>query len=315
VDHLRVRFGVEPVCREIGVPTSTYYHRKLRQREPSARARQDVILTAQIITARTGHRRAYGQKRTWCELTDRGIDVGRDRVGRLMRAQGMTGVIRGRRHITTIPGEAGSQRARDLVNRNFCADGPNRLWVADFTYLRRTAGFVYLAFILDAYSRMVVGWQLAAHRRTELVTDALEMAIALRDPQPGLISHTDAGSQYTSFAYTERVLEARMQPSIGTVGDALDNAMAESWVATIKAELVQRRIYPGLEVAEHEIASWIGFYNHERLHEALGYVSPTNFEHPDHRPRSRRAFNERRAVQPAFLVSAGRPGADRVETT
>ncbi len=236
-----------------------------------------------------------------------GVDVGRDRVGRLMRAAGMSGVIRGRRHVTTVRDEA-AERAADLVNRVFGASEPNRLWVADFTYVRIVSGFVYLAFVLDAYSRMIVGWQLASHRRTSLVTDALEMAIALRTPKPGLVAHTDAGSQYTSIAYTERVAEAGMRPSVGSVGDALDNAMAESWVATIKSELIQGRIYPGLADAEHQILEWIGFYNHDRLHEALGYISPANYENPDHPARARRVFNNRRAVQPAVSGSAGRPG-------
>ena len=246
---MSVKYGVEPVCREIGVPVSTYYHRKLRQREPSTRAREDVVLTAQIITARTGYRRSYGQKRTWCELTDRGIEVGRDRVARLMRANGLTGVIRGRRHVTTSRDDS-HERAPDLVGRDFRAQAPNRLWVADFTYLRTTGGFIYLAFVLDAYSRLIVGWQLASHRRTDLVMDALEMAIALRRPSPGRVAHTDAGSQYTSCSYTERVVEAGMAPSVGSVGDALDNAMAESFVATIKAELIQGRTLAGIQAAE-----------------------------------------------------------------
>jgi transposase InsO family protein len=147
-------------------------------------------LTAQIITARTGHRRAYRQRRTWYELTDLGVDVGRDRVGRLMRATGMSGVIRGRRHVTTVRDEA-AERAADLVNRVFGASAPNRLWVADFTYVRIVSGFAYPAFVFDAYSRMIVGGQLASRRRTSLVTDALEMAIALRTPEAGLVAHTD----------------------------------------------------------------------------------------------------------------------------
>ena len=308
VDTLRPRFGVGPVCREIGVATSSYYRRKVRERDPSARAREDVVLTAQIITARTGRRAGYGQKRTWLELADRGIDVGRDRVARLMRANGLAGVRRGRRHVTTIPDGSVSERPADLVERDFTATGPNRLWVADFTYLRTTGGFVYLAFILDAYSRMIVGWQLASHRRATLVTDALEMGICLRDPEPGLVAHTDAGSQYTSIAYTDRVADAGMLPSIGTVGDALDNALAESWVATIKAELVQGRIFASVEQAEHEVLAWISFYNHQRLHASLGYLSPTRWEAGER--RTRRPFGPRRAVPPALLGSAGRPGGN-----
>ncbi len=241
------------------------------------------------------------------ELGDRGIDVGRDRVARLMRANGLVGVRRGRRHVTTIPDGSVTARPADLVDRDFTATGPDRLWVADFTYLRVVVGFIYLAFILDAYSRMIVGWQLASHRRATLVTDALEMAICLRDPQPGLVAHTDAGSQYTSISYTDRVAEAGMVPSIGSVGDALDNAMAESWVATIKAELIQGRIFASFEQAEHEVLEWISFYNHERLHESLGYLSPARWETGERRT-TRRPFGPRRAAPPALLVSAGRPG-------
>lgn len=306
VDALRARFGVGPVCREIQFAQSTYWHRKLREREPSLRARRDVVLSAQIITARAGHRAAYGQRRTWRELTDRGVDVGRDRVARLMRNNGLCGVIRGR-HRTTIPDRTAS-RAGDLVDRCFTAPGPNRLWVADFTYLRTTAGFVYLAFILDVYSRMVVGWQIAAHRRASLVTDALEMAIGLRDPEPGLVAHTDAGSQYTSVAYTDRVAQAGMRPSIGTVGDAYDNAMAEAWVATIKSELIQGRIYPSTQAAEHAVLDWIGFYNQHRLHGELDDIPPAAYEDGQRRAHRRPFGPPGRTNQPALAGSAGRPG-------
>lgn len=306
MDTLRSRFGVEPVCREIGVAPSSYYRRKWREREPSDRARQDVVLTAQIITARTGRKRNYGQKRTWLALVDNGVDVGRDRVGRLMRSNGLVGVRRGRRHVTTTADQSVELRPADLVERNFAADAPNRLWVADFTYLRTVSGFVYLAFILDVYSRMIVGWQLASHMRADLVCDALDMAVGLRDPKPGLVAHTDAGSQYGAVAYTDRVADAGMLPSVGSVGDALDNAMAESWVATFKAEAIQGRILAGLADAEHEALGFIGFYNHERLHEALGYLSPARYEAGER--RQRRPFGPRRPVQPALLGSAGRPG-------
>lgn len=308
MDALRARFGVGPVCREIAFPQSTYWHRKLREREPSTRVREDVVITAQISLVRTGRRWCYGQKRTWCELLDAGVDVGRDRVARLMRAGGLVGVHRGRRHITTTPDHS-ADRPVDLVDRDFTAAAPNHLWVADFTYLRTTGGFIYLAFVLDVYSRMIVGWQIASHRRASLVTDALEMAVALRQPPPGLVAHTDAGSQYLSVAYTDKVAEHGMQPSVGTVGDALDNAMAESWVATFKTECIQGRILPGFEHAEHETLEWIGFYNTTRLHQALGYRSPVAYEQGLTRPARRRPFGPPgRAVQPALSGSAGRPG-------
>lgn len=223
-----------------------------------------------------------------------------------MRTNQMCGVLRGR-HRTTVRDESAAERAEDLVDRDFTATGPDRLWVADFTYLRTTGGFAYLAFILDVYSRMIVGWQIASHRRASLVTDALDMAVALRRPEPGLVAHTDAGSQYTSVTYTDKVAEAGMRPSIGTVGDALDNAMAEAWVATIKSELVQGRIYPSLEVLEHAVMDWIGFYNRDRLHTEIGDLSPVAYE-AGIRRGPRRPFGARRAVQPALPVGAGRPG-------
>jgi transposase InsO family protein len=299
IDTLSVTFGVEPVCTELSVPVSTYYARKRREREPSARQTEDERLVGEIHRAREGYRAVYGVERTWHELRRSGIGVGRDRVGRLMRAEGMAGVVRGRSHTTTIRDESASARAADLVDRNFTATGPNQLWVADFTYLRSRGGFLYLAFILDVFSRMIVGWQLAWHMRASLVVDALEMAAGLRQPPGGLVAHTDAGSQYTSVAYTERIRDLGMEPSIGSVGDALDNAMAESWVGTIKAELIQGRIMPSFEAAEHEILGWISWYNRERLPEELGHRPPAEFE-AIHRDEGPRPCGPPSTVQPAL---------------
>lgn len=298
VDTLAATFGVEPVCAELAVPVSTYYERKRREREPSARQVEDARLVGEVRRARGGYRAVYGAERTWHELRRRGVVVGRDRVARLMRQQGMRGVLRGRRHTTTIRDESAGERAGDLVDRNFSATGPNQLWVCDFTYIRTRAGFVYLAFILDVFSRRIVGWQLASHMRAELVLDALEMAVALRDLDGRLVAHTDAGSQYTSIAYTERIEALGITPSVGTVGDALDNAMAEAFVATIKSELIQGRILAGVEAAEQEVLAWISFYNRERLHEELGYRPPVEFEalHHDEHPRP---CGPPSAVQPA----------------
>src|SRR5919109_3812450 len=179
---------------------------------------------------------------------------------------------------TTIPDESVSELARDLLQRDFAATRPNEKWVCDLTYLRTWNGFLYLAFVLDCYSRMIVGWQLATHMRTELVLDALEMANGLRRPGAGLIAHSDRGSQYTSFTYTDRLDELTIDPSVGSKGDAYDNAMAEAWVATFKSELVDGRRFSSFEYAEHEVLDWIGFYNDERLHEALGEVPPSEYE-------------------------------------
>ncbi len=276
VEERRDAFGVEPICRAIGVPPSTHYAR--RSRKPSRRALEDRGLVAEIYAAREGYRRVYGVRKTWKELERRGVEVGRDRVARLMHAEGLEGVRRGKKKRTTIPDEAVLERARDLLQRDFTATRPNEKWVADITYVRTWDGFIYLAFILDCYSRMIVGWQLAAHLRTELVMDALEMAIGLRQPEGGLIAHTDRGSQYTSLAYTDRLDELGAAPSVGSRGDAYDNAMAEAWVATFKTELVDGRRFPSYEHAEHETLHWIGFYNDERLHEELGDLPPVEYE-------------------------------------
>jgi putative transposase len=276
VEEHRDRFGVEPVCRVLEVPVSTYYAR--RSRPPSARELSDCALLVEIEVARSGYRRVYGARKTWKQLRRRGVEAGRDQVARVMRQHGLEGKRRGGRKRTTIPGEAAIERACDLLQRDFTATRPNEKWVADVTYLRTWNGFVYLAFILDCFSRMIVGWQIATHMRTELVLDALEMANGLRQPERGLIAHADHGAQYTSIRYSERLDELGLRPSTGTVGDALDNAMAEAWVASFKSELVDGRTFPSFEHAEHETLSWIGFYNEERLHEALDDLPPVEFE-------------------------------------
>jgi putative transposase len=276
VEARREVFGVEPICRALGVPVSTYYAR--RSRKPSQRAVEDEKLVEQIYAAREGYRSVYGVRKTWKELRRRDVEVGRDHVARLMRQEGLEGVRRGKKKRTTTVDEAALERARDLLQRDFVASRPNEKWVADITYLRTWNGFVYLAFVLDCYSRMVVGWQLATHLRTDLVLDALEMANGLRRPAPGLIAHTDRGSQYTSIRYTDRLDEIGAAPSVGSRGDAYDNAMAEAWVATYKSELVDGRRFPSFEHIEHETLHWIGFYNDERLHEELGDLPPAEYE-------------------------------------
>jgi transposase InsO family protein len=285
IDTMRPTFGVEPVCRVLGVPVSTYYARTTRK--PSRRALEDEALIEKIHAAREGYRAVYGVRKTWRELARRGTCVGRDRVARLMRTEGLRGVRRGQAPRTTAPGESAAERARDLVKRNFTATHPNELWVADLTYIRTWQGFSYLAFILDVYARMLVGWQIASHMRSDLVVDALEMAVGLRRPGAGLIAHTDRGSQYTSVHYTARLDELGIAPSVGSKGDAYDNAMAEAWVGTFKAELVAGRVFRSLEHAEHEVLPWISFYNQERLHEELGDVPPAEFERSFHLARAR----------------------------
>jgi transposase InsO family protein len=276
VEERRGSFGVEPICAALGVAVSTHYAR--RSRKPSARELADRELLVEIEAARSGRRKVYGARKTWKELKRRDVEVGRDQVARVMRQNGLVGKLRGSKKRTTIPDEAAAERARDLLQRDFTATRPNEKWVADITYVRTWQGFVYVAFILDCYSRMIVGWQLQTHMRAELVLDALEMANGLRRPGAGLIAHSDRGSQYTSLTYTDRLDELNIDPSVGSKGDAYDNAMAEAWVATFKAELVDGRRFSSFEYAEHEVLDWIGFYNDERLHEALGDIPPSECE-------------------------------------
>ena len=285
VQGRRARFGVEPICRVLEVPVSTYYAR--RSRVASRRELADRELLIEIEAARSGYRRAYGARKTWKELRRRGVEAGRDQVARVMRQHGIEGKPRGRKHRTTIPDEAAVERARDLLQRDFTATGPNEKWVCDITYLRTWNGFLYLAFVLDCYSRMIVGWQLATHMRTDLVLDALEMANGLRRPDEGLIAHSDRGSQYTSIRYTDRLDEIGAAPSVGSKSDAYDNAMAEAWVATFKSELVDGRRFPSFEHAEHEVLHWIGFYNRERLHEALDDLPPSEYEELNYKTDNR----------------------------
>ena len=302
IESRRVVFGVEPVCRALGVATSTHYARL--SRPPSRRAIRDAELVTKIHAAREGYRGVYGVRKTWKELRRRSVtDAGRERVARLMRAEGLYGVVRGRKRRTTTPDESARDRARDLVNRDFTASHPDQLWVADLTYVRTWQGFAYLAFILDVYARMLVGWQLATHMRSGLVVDALEMAVGLRQPaQGGLVAHTDRGSQYTSLHYTDRLDEHGIAPSVGSRGDAYDNAMAEAWVATYKTELVQGRLL-SFEHLEHETLRWISFYNHDRLHEELGDLPPSEYEQLM-RPSPQRPCGPPEASRPALHEGA-----------
>lgn len=274
----RRHLGIELVRDTLGVPKST--HNDRLKREPSQRALRDAELVREIEAARSGFRRVYGVVKTWKQLQRMGVDdVGRDRVGRVMKAQGWQGVTRGKNPRTTIQSNEHADLApRDLMERDFTADAPNRKWVADFTYVRCWNGWAYLAFVKDVYSRYIVGWQLARHMRAELVTDALDMAYGLRRPDPDLIAHSDRGSQYTSVAYTDKLIDYEMLMSVGSRGDAYDNAMAETWVGLYKTELVAGRTFPSYEQLEHETAQWIYFFNHDRLHEELGYLPPAEFE-------------------------------------
>jgi putative transposase len=278
IDEHRGRFGVEPICRVLGVSASAYYLRRSGRR--SRRAIEDEWLLEQIERVHDDNYSAYGYRRTWKALGRKGVRVGRDRVKRLMRAHRIQGAKRrGKPWRTTRPNPA-HDRAPDLVNRDFTADGPDRLWVADFTYVRCWEGMVYFSFVIDVFSRRIVGWQLANHMRTDLVLDALRMALSRRrrGADVELVHHSDAGSQYTSIDFTQTLDDNDVLGSIGSVGDAYDNAMAESFVDSFKTELIADRVWPSRSQLELAIVEWVGWFNHVRLHESLGDIPPAEFE-------------------------------------
>lgn len=267
IDLNRARLGVEPICREIEVSCSAY--RARRRRPPSARTLRDARLTEHIQRVHAESNGVYGQFKIWDELNDTGISVARCTVERLMGACGIVGVGPAKTKRTTLAG-ARPVPAADLVRRDFTASRPDELWLADFTYLRTWQGWSYLAVVLDVHTRRIVGWQLAAHMRQSLVSDAFEMALAARQEHTdGLVAHSDNGAQYTSYEYTERLKRAGIAPSRGRTGTALDNAMAESVIATIKRELVSRYRWPTRLDLELALVSYIGWYNARRRHRSL----------------------------------------------
>lgn len=266
---------VAAMTRVLGVSPSGYYG--WRKRPLSARARTDVELTAEIHAAHRESRGTYGAPRIHAELAAQGIRIGRKRVARLMRAAGLHGVSRRRQFRTTVR-DATARPAPDLVERQFAAAGPDRLWVADITYVPTWAGFLYLAVVLDAWSRRVIGWAMESHLRTELVLAALDMAVAQRRPTD-VIHHSDHGCQYTSLAFGRRCREAGVRPSLGSVGDAYDNALCESFFATLECELLDRQRFRTPLDARLAIFDFIeGWYNPRRRHSALEYLSPLAYE-------------------------------------
>jgi putative transposase len=276
IEAEKASHSVPRLCRMLGVSRSGYY--AWRRRQPSERTLFDAVLSEKIETIHRNSRAIYGAPRVHAELRALGIHCGRKRVARLMRQAKLRGSLRGRRMRTTYR-IALQQAAPDLLERNFAAGEPDRLWVADITYVRSKEGFVYLAFILDACSRRVVGWSMATHLKTELVVDALQMAIARRKPAPGLVHHSDRGVQYTSLSFGKRLEDEGLLPSMGRVGCAYDNALAESFLATLKTELLYGNTWPTRRAARTAIFEYIeGFYNTQRRHSGLGYLSPAEFE-------------------------------------
>jgi putative transposase len=270
VDECRDRFGVEPICREIEASASAY--RARRARPESKRAVRDAWLLPHIRAAHDDSNGVLGQMKIWEELNTQGIRVARCTIERLMRAHGIVGAINGPVCRTTIPSPS-PIAAADLVRRDFTADRPDAVWLSDFTYIRTWEGWSFLAVVLDVHTRRIVGWQVASHMRTSLVTDAFEMAEASRLHHPdGLVAHSDNGCQYTSYEYTERLRRAGIVPSRGRTGTALDNAMAESVMSTLKRELTKRHIWRTRLDLELAIVSYIGWYNARRRHRSLKIV-------------------------------------------
>jgi len=285
IDEQRPRWGVEPICRTLQVAPSTYYAAKTRS--PSVRSVNDATLTDLIVRVHRANFGVYGIRKVWRTLRRLGIEAGRDQVGRLMRGVQLEGVTRTKRIRTTKPGPV-SARPADLVERVFSAAAPNRLWVADLTYVWTRTGFVYTAFIVDAFSRAIVGWRVMASLRAELALDALEMAIWARgNPLPDLVHHSDRGVQYLAIRYTERLAEAEAVSSVGSRGDSYDNALAETVNGLYKAELINRHgPWRTVEQVELATAGWVAWWNSERLHEACGDIPPAEFEATYHQLRA-----------------------------
>jgi putative transposase len=275
VSENQATYPIATMCRLLGVSSSGYY--AWAKRTPSRRAQTDAVLLSHIRAAHAASHGTYGAPRIHAELRENGVRVGRKRVARLMAAAGLTGVSRRRFVRTTVRG--GGRQAPDLVERKFAADKPDLLWVADITYVPTAAGFLYLAVVLDACSRRIVGWAMRTKLTTALVLDALEMALATRRPK-GVIHHSDQGSQYTSIEFGQRCRAAGVRPSMGSVGDAYDNAMCESFFATLECELLARQRFKGQTAARNAVFGFIeGFYNRRRRHSAIGYLSPVDYEH------------------------------------
>jgi len=276
VEREKAHHSIAMLCRVLRVSVSGYY--AWRTRGPSARARENAALMERIVTIYAQSRQTYGSPRVHAELVADGTACGRKRVARLMRAAGIVGCHR-RRHVVTTVREPSAPPAPDRIERRFVAEAPNTRWTADITYVPTWSGFLYLAVVLDVFSRRIVGWAMADHLRTEIVLSALEMALWNRRPDPGVIHHSDHGCQYTSIAFGSRCQEAGVVPSLGSRGDCYDNAITESFFATLECELLDRHVFRTHTQARTAIFDYVeGFYNTHRRHSALGYRSPAAFE-------------------------------------
>jgi putative transposase len=281
IDDHRGEHGVEPICSVLPIAPSTYFEHKAREGNPDLlpdRARRDAELRDEIRRVWTENRCVYGPRKVWRQLLREGNDVARCTVERLMREMGLQGAVRGRKFKTTVPDEA-AYRPPDLVEREFAAKRPNELWVADLTYVATWNGFAYVAFVIDVFARMIVGWRASSSLRTDLALDALEQAIYSRPDIEQLIHHSDRGVQYLSIRYTERLGEVGIVPSVGSVGDSYDNALAETVIGLYKTEVINRcGPWRSLEAVEFATLAWVDWFNNRRLLGPIGHVPPAEYE-------------------------------------
>lgn len=283
IDEHRPVFGVEPICRLLPIAPSTYYENIAKRVDVdrlSARARRDIALKIEIRRVFEENFRVYGVRKVWRQLQREGFDIARCTVARLMKAMGLQGIIRGKPAKTTVPDKS-APSPLDRVNRQFKAPAPNRLWVSDFTYVATWQGFVYVAFVIDAFARRIVGWRVSRTAHATFVLDALEQALHDRRPAHGggLIHHSDRGVQYVSIRYSERLAEAGIKPSVGSVGDSYDNALAETINGLYKAEVIHRRgPWRSYEAVEFATLEWVDWFNHRRLLQPIGNIPPAEAE-------------------------------------
>ena len=283
IDEYKGRSGVEPICAILPIAPSTYYEHKAQERDPerrSARARSDAELKPEIERVGEENFRVYGVRKVWRQLKREGFIVARCTVARLMKELGLRGVVRGRR-IKTTTADGSAARPLDRVNRNFTVSRPNALWVADLTYVATWQGFVYVAFVIDAFSRRIIGWRVSSAVHADIALDALEQALHARcvNEDTGLIHHSDRGTQYVSIRYADRLNEAGIEPSVGSVGDSYDNALAETINGLYKTELIrQQGPWRNIEAVEFATLTWVDWFNNRRLLEPIGSIPPAGLE-------------------------------------
>lgn len=299
VEENRSQHGVEPICEALPIAPSTFYEHRARRVDPEkrpARAKRDSALMPEIQRVWKENFAVYGAEKVWRQLRREDVTVARCTVERLMRSLGLRGAVRGRAFTVTTAADISLLRPPDLVRREFHAEGPNRLWVADLTYVATWAGFAYVAFVIDVFSRLIVGWRVSASLRSDLALDALEQALHFRKPTDELVHHSDRGVQYLSIRYTDRLAEAGIARSVGSVGDSYDNALAETINGLFKTEVIRRRgPWRTLDDVEYATLEWVDWFNRRRLLEPIGYVPPAEFEAAYYR-------NQTTPAQPAGLM-------------